>query len=422
MAGGSADRRTERGLKAAYGEHHRLTAALRTQAGRRLRQYDHVVRRTRSGDYLEFVPATTDPKVLADLSARVNWFLADRQLPIYMEGVAGIPISPDDAPHMEPSLVRDPGWEETRPRGKPELVVYDVTPATLFRHLASPRRSAIVSPWLAWEAEKGWWFELQRRLGSTRAPDAHTSAERFFNHVSSRKTAFVLGTGPSATSVDFDRITADVRITCNSAVRNTELLAKLVPQLIGFTDPIFHCGPSRYAAQFRADLERALDQTGAIPISGEHWVNPVLTHHPRIAERIAVVRLDDSPSAPFRWPTRDDFSVRTTSNVLTLLMLPAALALADSVEVAGCDGRKPGENYFWKHNPAVQYDDELMQTVFTAHPGFFRERDYALSFTDHGDELQRLIATGEAAGKNVVSVTPSYIPALAARSRPTQAA
>lgn len=417
---GSSDRRAERGLRAAYGEHRRLAAFLRTEAGRRLRQYDHLVRRTRGGDYLEFVPATTDPTVLADLSARVNWFLADRQLPIYMEGAAGIPISPEDAPHMEPNLVRDPGWEERRPTGKPELVVHDVTPVTALKHLANPRRSAVVSPWFAWEAEKGWWFELQRRLGSSRPPDAQTSAARFFDHLSGGETAFVLGTGPSATTVDFDSLTADVRITCNSAVRNTELLAKLKPQVIGFTDPIFHCGPSRYAAQFRADLERALEQTGAVPISGEHWINPVLTHHPKIAERIAVVRLDDSPSAPFRWPTRDNFSVRTTSNVLTLLMLPSAFALADSVEIAGCDGRKPDENYFWKHNPAVQYNDEMMQTVFTAHPGFFRERDYALSATDHGDELEHLIAAGEAGGKSVESVTPSYIPALARRSKPAQ--
>lgn len=409
-------RRHAAGLVAAFGERHRLAATLRTESARRLRQFDHFVQRDRPGDYLEFIPASTDPAVLADLAARINWFLGDRQIAIYMEGAHGVPYGPEDAPHMDPTLVHDPGWEAERPRGRPELVIHDLTPGTAVRHVISRRQSAIVSPWFAWEAEKGWWFELQRRHGTARPPDPAASAERLFSRLECQETAFVLGTGPSATTVDLESLDAEIRITCNSTVRNRELLERLQPDVIAFADPIFHCGPSRYAAQFRRDLISAVELTGAVPISIDHWISPVLAHHPEIRDRVSVVSLDDASSAAWRWPTRDDFSVRTTSNVLTLLMLPAALALADRIEVAGCDGRAPNENYFWKHNPAIQYSDEMMQSVFTAHPGFFRERDYGESFDEHSDELELLVSMAEREGKTVKAVTPSFIPALRARA------
>ena len=61
-----------------------------------------------------------------------------------------------------------------------------------------------------------------------------------------------------------------------------------------------------------------------------------------------------------------------SGNVFTFLMLPVAFALVDEVDVGGCDGRATTENYFWKHNPAIQYSDDLMRDAFAAHPAFFR--------------------------------------------------
>jgi hypothetical protein len=197
-------------------------------------------------------------------------------------------------------------------------------------------------------------------------------------------------------------------------VANRELIARLRPDAAAFTDPVFHCGPSRYAAQFRTDLMRALDESELLVLTGNHWIGPVLTNHPDIAERTVVFEFGEG--SQWRWPTTDDLSVRSTSNVLTLLMLPAGLALADRILIAGCDGRKPSENYFWTHSKANQYDDEMMQSVFAAHPAFFRERDYADYYSTHCQELEEFIQTAERVGKSVESVTPSYIPALVRRA------
>lgn len=401
---------------AAYGRRRRRDSAIRIRVVRELGRIDSKFRATRTGDYLEFVPGSDDPAVLADLAARINWYLADRTVPIYMSGAAGVLVRAEDAPYMDPPLVRDPGWEERRPAGRAELVVHDVRATSLFRYATSRSRVTLASPWLAGMAEWGW-FDLQRRFGTTKPPGQAVSAERLLDGVQPGSSAFVLGTGPSANLVDPGGITADVRIVCNSIVKNDDLLRRLAPDVIAFADPVFHSGPSRYAAEFRRDLVRALETTDAVVVSGEHWINPVLAHHPEIAERIAVVGL--TSGGPWHWPSRDDFSVRTTGNVLTLLMLPTAFALADDVEVAGCDGRQPSENYFWKHNVATQYSDETMQAAFAAHPGFFRDRDYVDYYDEHCAELEELITAGERGGKSIVSATPSFIPALASRARET---
>jgi hypothetical protein len=410
------DKRHAAGLTAALGRRKRVASASRARALQLLETFDERFRHDRPGDYLEFVPSSKDPGVLADLSARINWYLSNRTVPIFMEGAAGVAVRPDDAPYMDPALVRDPGWANRRPQGRPELIIHDLRVRSFMRYTASRRRATITTPWFAWTAERNW-FALHQRFSVSRTPEARTSAELLLDRARSAQSAFVLGTGPSASLVDPDRVDADVRIVCNSVVRNQDLLRKLAPDVIAFSDPVFHCGPSRYAAGFREDLRRALDETDAVLLTGDHWIGPVLVNCPDIADRIAVLRFSDN--APWRWPTADDFSVRTTSNVLTLLMLPAAFALADRIEIAGCDGRQPQERYFWKHNAGTQYSDELMQSVFAAHPAFFRDRDYEDYYEQHCVELEELIATGEASGKSVVSVTPSYIPALATRGEQT---
>jgi hypothetical protein len=111
--------------------------------------------------------------------------------------------------------------------------------------------------------------------------------------------------------------------------------------------------------------------------------------------------------------------VRPGSSVLTILMLPLALMLADEVSIAGADGRQPTENYFWTHSTKLQYSDAMMQTVFDAHPAFFRDRDYEDFYDTYCEELESLIHVGESAGKIVRGAAPSWIPALQARGAPT---
>lgn len=103
---------------------------------------------------------------------------------------------------------------------------------------------------------------------------------------------------------------------------------------------------------------------------------------------------------------------------MTTLMLPLALMLADDVTVAGADGRNPTESYFWSHSPRLQYSDEMMGTVFAAHPSFFRFIDYRDYYDEFCRSLEELISMGERAGKTVTALTPSWIPAFTKRGAP----
>lgn len=401
------------GNAAAYGARSQAKVRVRKRANDLLKRIAYKGRKDGRPDYIEFAPGSSDPSVVADLSARVNWYLKGRQVPVFMDGAAGIAFGPEDAPWMDPNLVFDPGWEAERPPGRGELVVHDVTIGSVIRFVRGMGAATLATPWFFDQSE--WdWAALTSRYCEASLPTEPESIERILERARPRSSVLVLATGPSASELDPATVTEPIRITCNSAVRNHDLIAALKPDVIAFSDPVFHCGPSRYAAEFRKDLRHAFETTDALFATGNHWSAPVFAHMPELRERSVVLAHGGSDS--FSWVTPDSASVRSTGNVLTNLLLPIGFALGDDLAIAGCDGRNPSESYFWKHNPSTQYSDEMMQTAFAAHPAFFRDRDYVDYYDAHCAELEEFLSLAEAAGKSVRSVTSSHIPALVARS------
>ncbi|MEJ7783664.1 MAG: hypothetical protein WKF96_02600 [Solirubrobacteraceae bacterium] len=259
------------------------------------------------------------------------------------------------------------------------------------------------------------WLRWHFAKMTSRSSD--TAMRRLFALGGRNTSAFVLATGPSAGLVDPANVSAEVRITCNSAVRDLDLLRALRPNVICFGDPVFHYGPSRYAAAFRRDLLRAVEETDALLVTFELWAGLLLAHFPQLRDRLIVLRVRKG-TPPWSWPRPERMEVRMTANILTNAMLPIGFALADQLEIAGCDGRQPTERYFWHHNNRTQYSDELMGTAFATHPAFFRDQDYADYYQAHCQQLEALLSAGEAAGKRVRGVTPSFIPALTRRGAP----
>ncbi len=282
-------------------------------------------------------------------------------------------------------------------------------------YLRHARRATIASPELYYASEEGF-FALGRQFCGITMPDPTTSLARLHAKSADAGTALVLATGPSAALIDPAEVTHDVRIICNSAVRDRKLLEQLRPDVIAFGDPVFHHGPSRYAAAFRDDLLTALELTDAVILTSQLFAEPLVAHVPEVVDRLAVLPL--SQEVPWGWPTPERPMIRLTGNVLTNLMLPAAFALSRHVTIAGCDGRDPNERYFWRHDTRAQYDDTLMQTAFDAHPAFFRDRVYADYYNQHCQQLEELLAAAEAMGKVAIASTPSHIPALLERGAP----
>lgn len=363
-----------------------------------------------SADYVELAPAVRDIHEFSDLSTRVTCYLGDVDLPLYLPGPR-FALDPESVPYMEPELVRDPGWVAERPHGAPYLLIHRVTPSSMTKLFSHRGVGAmVVDKDIYFLTEMAYW-RVRERLAWPNYPSAEVSLRRLRDHHPNAKSAFVLATGPSALSVDLQAVDADVRITCNSAVQDLDRLRAFRPTIIAFTDPVFHFGPSRYAAAFRRDLLRAIEISDPLLLCGSDWVSPLLTLMPELEDRLAVVPF--RTGGHWRWPTKRDPTVRSTASVLTNLMLPIALMLADHVSVAGVDGRQPTETYFWKHG--LQYSDELMKTVFDAHPSFFRDRDYEDHYENYCAEIEEFLQIAERAGKVIEGAAPSWIPAFRKR-------
>lgn len=290
--------------------------------------------------------------------------------------------------------------------------------------VAAGRRFIVVDPHArgTWEYVRYAAFLYDHMSGTARRA-LHESGKRSLGEAAAKlaglRKAYVFGTGPSLSqAVQFD-YSDGVRIVCNSIVRNPELLEHIKPHFIAASDFVFHFGPSRYAGEFRRDLVRALESTGAYFLVPDQLAPVMLAHYPEIAGRTIAIPLTNrydlrSKRGPVNVQLLDRFKVNTLDSVLNLLMLPVASTLADEVYVIGCDGRKPSDNGFWSHHAASQYAG-LMKTVSDAHPGFF-DVDYVDYYERYCSHVAAVISAGEALGKRYASLVPSHIPALSART------
>ena len=403
----------QRGTESAYGRRRPIETEVRKAAYRALRLAGSRYQRA-FPDYLEFIPEVSSASEFADLSARASCYLGDAGLPLYLSGPR-FPLDAALVPHIDPALVSDPGWVSERPSGFGHLVIHKLTGATLARMARTKTPAWIVDATLFSRSEERY-FDMRNSTTWPTYEPVEVGLERLTARAAGRSNAFVLATGPSASLVDFDAIPDGIRITCNSAVRNRELMMKLRPDIICFTDPVFHFGPSRYAADFRRDAARIAGEIDALVVCAHRFAGALLGLEPSLRGRLVVLPQQDG--GPWRWPTDRNPTVRQGGNVMTTLMLPLAFLLADHVTVAGADGRKPSEQYFWAHNQQLQYSNEMMRTVFDSHPSFFRFIDYGDYYDDYCEALEDLIRVGEAAGKIVSVATPSWIPAFVKRGAP----
>jgi len=227
------------------------------------------------------------------------------------------------------------------------------------------------------------------------------------------RKAYLFGTGPSANRYSEFDFSDGLPIVCNTIIRDEALMDWVRPQVLCFADPIFHFGCSEYAASFREMACRAAekyDLTIVIPL--KYYAH--LCHLcPELEKRLIGVPFDRSHEINI--DLRQHFQVWPIDNILTLLMIPLGVSLAEELHIIGCDGRVPDEGKrFWKHNAKTQIG-ELYETVRSTHPGFF-DLDYQDYYDRHCDNLDRWLSKAEGHGVLCQSMVESYIPALRRRS------
>lgn len=243
--------------------------------------------------------------------------------------------------------------------------------------------------------------------------EANRAKFQAFTETINREKCHIFGTGPSLSQVEsMDFSDGDV-ITCNSFVANIDLMTRLQPKVICAADPIFHAGPSSYAAAFRAELIARMaeyDFTLFVPMR-DYFVH--LHHLPQsYHDRVIAVPYQ---SGPVNLDLKSDFHVAPLPNILTLLMMPIGASCYREMTISGCDGRPLHEDqYFWGHHKGSQFNDK-MADIKQAHPGFFNisYNDY---YTKHCDQVEEICRKFEEAGGEVSGATASFVPALRRRS------
>lgn len=241
-------------------------------------------------------------------------------------------------------------------------------------------------------------------------------SEALFNELkinNKAKRTNVFCSGPSIEEVYNGDFRDDLNIVTNSMVKNTDFLKQVNPKILIFTDPNFYFSPNEYCEKFYKDVLDAVDKYDMYIIIFDHSVSLILHHFPELKGRVIGV---PSNSDSFTFPSLDNFSTKSTGNILTELLLPIASALCDEIAIAGCTGRNPDEAYYWQHNPKTQYLD-LMKSVFDMYPSVFRDQKYANYYEKHCQIVEQIIEYGEQLGKKYINLTTSYIPALIRRTK-----
>jgi DNA-binding ferritin-like protein (Dps family) len=299
------------------------------------------------------------------------------------------------------------------------ILVWNWKALLLPKILSRLHQTALVDPGFYSARESMEWYK--EVCGALQEESSHQkNQERFrklYEQAADYQEAYVFATGPSLDSVFEHDIPNDaLRIICNSIVRNGDLLDHLDPDVLTFADPVFHFGPSTYAAKFRNDAIETLRTYDCWCIVNTPGDALLRARFPDVADHIIGIPERGSLSR-FHTPTSSELFVRTTGNIMTLFMLPLAAALADRIRIVGADGREENESYFWKHSSIAQYEG-LMNSAVEEHPSFFRDRMYEDYYDRHINLLREQIETHEAQGKVYHSITPSHIPVLKQRQAP----
>jgi len=225
---------------------------------------------------------------------------------------------------------------------------------------------------------------------------------------------YVFCTGPSLDQAFKFDYADGFNVVCNSIVKNKRLLKHINPHLLVFADQVFHFSPCRYSAEFRKMMLEAVKEYQCHIIIPVNSVPLYLAHYPELEDKIIGM---PGQEGDYNFPTVGKFYIKDGAwNIMTLYMVPVASAVANKIFIIGADGRKPDEDYFWRHSFETQFN-ELMQTAFDTHPSFFRDRVYTDYYEHHCKFLEGMIHYGESLSKKYYCLTPSYIPVLKERHK-----
>ncbi len=388
------------------------------------------IKNPRQGQKLTIYPPVEDRTILGDILNRVSWYLpsfksigiSPPRIPV-QEGIGDVSIKDIPVPKFQENYLNEHesfqfvSIEKNITFEKDELVLlYKKQYLKEHKILNHIDLVEIVDPTFYSTTSCGnfrkLFFELMDTTEKKNLLKLYKSNfKNLKQETDGYEKSYVFGLGPSLTRAWDYNFRDGFSIVCNSMVKNQELLQHINPTLLVFADPVFHFGPSKYAATFRNDVLETVERFNCWVAVPHHSAPLLLYHYPQLKKYIIGI---PNISPKINFPDLDTFSLMPTGNILTAYMLPIASSFTKNIGIIGCDGRKESSKYFWKHESSAQYTG-LMKTVFKTHPSFFRDRIYTDYYAQHCRLLERMLRYGEEQGKKYRSLTNSYIPALKMR-------
>lgn len=223
----------------------------------------------------------------------------------------------------------------------------------------------------------------------------------------------LIGSGPSTNLINELNINYDntLSIICNSVIKNKELLKKINPTIMVASDAVFHSGYSKYACDFREALIEGLDlikdMIFIVPSRDFH----LYTKNLPIRFKNRIFAIESKKKKKFNINITKELYLKSTSNVLTLMMLPIAASLSDNIKLLGFDGKtKEDKNIFWKYDEKSQFINTL-ETTKLAHPAFYKV-NYDKYYNIHCDQVKELIDLITYNKIKISNLSHSNIPAL----------
>jgi hypothetical protein len=224
---------------------------------------------------------------------------------------------------------------------------------------------------------------------------------------------YLFGSGPSLNNVEEYNIdfSNTYSIICNSVVKNLDLLSTINPKVIVASDAVFHSGYSKYASEFRKAVMKAIDiYEDLVFIVPLRDYKLYMNNFPlKYTDRI--IGIKGIKTKEYNINLFKKQHLKSTSNVLTFMMLPIASTLSKKIRILGFDGKKPEDkNIFWQYDTKSQFTHSIDFTK-QAHTSFYNV-DYESYYDMHCKEVKALIDVLNTKKILVENLGHSNIPAL----------
>lgn len=241
--------------------------------------------------------------------------------------------------------------------------------------------------------------------------------QNLYKRFKNKTIASLFLTGPSLDSVLQKKISSNgIKIVCNSIVKNQSLMEKIDPDILMFSDPAYHFGPSKYSESFRRYIHECFQKfKDLICIVPERYL-PLISSYYDTCYRDHFLGIPVVDQNEFNFPRPNKLFVRYTGNILTQFMIPVASTLTNVVEIFGADGRAPTDKGFWNHSAKSQMHD-LESSIYKTHPSLARDTNVKEYYKNHCEMLENILRFGEQKGIKYHSKTKSFIPALNNRQK-----